>query len=182
MEQGFVGAGQMLAWAADLGVMILGAQTKDNTHIFGTLHPTTGVWTQVASISGLDLDVLGGSSAYVPGKKLFVFQLGGDGVIDNYSLDMVSFKIHNTSNTAKMNIESMAYNPKDGLIYGLSLAIKGGLWNRSIVALNPLTLKIGVKGTSCSPIFSPLHHPCLAVRSHHLAALCRIHPSHSAHT
>ena len=137
----------MLVWAEDLGVMILGGQMRDNTHIFGTLHPTTGVWKQVATISGLDLDVLGGAAVYVPGKKLFVFQLGADGVIDNYSLDMVSFKLRNTSNTAEMNIEGMGYNPKDGLIYGLGLAIKGSAWNRSIVALNPATLKIAVKGS-----------------------------------
>lgn len=144
VEEAFVGVGQLLAWASDLGLAVMTGQTADQTHLIGTVNATSGAWTQVASISRADDDVLGGSAAYIPGAQTFIFNLGAQNgtVIDNFAVDLKTGSVRNGTNTQMGNIESMSYNYADGMVYGLGLHIVGNDWNRSIVVMDPATLEI----------------------------------------
>jgi hypothetical protein len=146
-EMVFVGVGQLLAWAPDLGLAVLTGQSVDQTHLIGTVNVTSGAWRQVAKISRADDDVLGGSCAYVPGGT-FIFNLGvkNGTVIDNFSVDLSSGQVRSADNTARRNIVSMSFNALDGMIYGLGLHIVGNGWTRSIVRMNPATLAITEMG------------------------------------
>ena len=142
-EMAFIGVGQSLAWASDLGLAVLTGQTADKTHIVGTVNVTSGKWTQKAKISNTDYDVLGASCAYIPGGT-FIFNLGvtNGTVIANFAVDLATGKVRTADTNDKSNIESMSYNVLDKMIYGLGLHIVGGGWTRSIVRLDPTTLAI----------------------------------------
>jgi hypothetical protein len=144
VEEAFVGVGQLLAWASDLGLAVMTGQTADQTHLIGTVNATSGAWTQVASISRADDDVLGGSAAYIPGEQTFIFNLGAQNgtVIDNFAVDLKTGSVRNGTNTQMGNLESMSYNAADGKVYGLGLHIDGNAWNRSIAVMDPATLEI----------------------------------------
>jgi hypothetical protein len=145
-EMSFVGVGQYLAYASDLGLVVVSGQTLDQTHLVLTVAPTTGAYKKVCEITHADLDVLGGSAAYVPGAQLFVFNLGYGDFIGNFVVSLRTGQCVNSTNTASGNVESMVFNPADKLVYGLGLAISGQAWNRSIVSFDPVSLEYQQRG------------------------------------
>jgi hypothetical protein len=64
-EEAFVGVGQMLAWASDLGVAVVAGQTANQTHEVLTVNVKTGDYRLVATVTSADDDVLGAACAYV---------------------------------------------------------------------------------------------------------------------
>ena len=145
-EMNFVGVGQYMAFASDLNLVVLSGQTVDQTHLVITVSPTTGAYKKVCEITHLDLDVLGGSASYVPTSQLFVFNLGYEDYIGNFVVSLKTGKFVNVTNTAHGNVESMVFNPKDRLVYGLGLQIEGEAWNRTIVSFDPQTLEFVQRG------------------------------------
>lgn len=144
VESSFVGVGQLLAWAPDLGLAVLTGQSADGSHLVGTVNATSGAWTQVATVTRTDDDVLGGSAVYVPRTGEFIFNLGikNGTEIANVAVNMRSGAVRIGDNTATGNLESMSLNAKDGMVYGLSLHITGDSWSRSLSRMDPVSLVI----------------------------------------
>jgi hypothetical protein len=144
VEQAFVGVGQLLAWAPDLGLAVLAGQAADGTHLVGTVNVTSGAWAPVANVSRSDDDVLGGAAVYVPATGDFIFNLGVDNgtEIANVAVNLRSGAVRFGANTQAGNLESMSLNARDGKVYGLSLHIVGEGFNRSVSSMDPATLDI----------------------------------------
>ena len=145
-EESFVGVGQYMAFASDSKLVVLSGQTAHQPHLVITGAPATGASRRVCAIAHEELDVLGGSAAYVPGAELFVFNLGVNDTIANFVVDLKSGAVVNSTNTARGNLESMVFNPTDQLIYGLGLDIEGQAWNRSIASFDPVALTYSQRG------------------------------------
>lgn len=147
-QESFVGVGQLLAWAPDLGLAVLTGQTADGTHLVGTVNASSGAWTPVANVTRSDDDVLGGAAVYIPATSDFIFNLGvANGTqIDNVAVNLVSGAVRFGENTQAGNLESMSLNSRDGKVYGLSLHIVGEGFNRSISVMDPATLAISEIG------------------------------------
>jgi len=144
VEESFVGVGQLLAWAPDLGLAVLTGQTADGTHLVGTVNASSGAWTPIANVTRSDDDVLGAAAVYIPATSDFIFNLGvSNGTeIANVAVNLVTGAVRFGDNTQAGNLESMSLNTRDGKVYGLSLHIVGQGFNRSISVMDPATLAI----------------------------------------
>jgi len=115
----------------------------------GKVDPTTGDFTQIASINGSYLPVLGGASTFDSDSGQLMVQLGVADVIDNFVVDTKTGtveKIPEDPSTGRV-LTTLQYNPKDGLVYGLGIKPKtGGGIERTLATLD---LKTKTYNTVC---------------------------------
>lgn len=143
----FVGVGQNIVCEPKTGVLISSGQEQVNgPHVVGFVKPTTGQYTKVASLPAADLDVLGGPAAYAPETNTYVFQLGVGNGINLFSVNMTDGTYKTFPQSDVSNIETLDYDAKTGLMYGLGIAVSGNAWNRTLVALHPTDMTITTVG------------------------------------
>ena len=132
-----------LAYASDLDKVVLSISTVANSHLVGTLHPTTGEWTVLATV---DLPasvggVLPESATWVPGEQTYLFQLGVSHVITQFAYD---FKTGTLRNASSAQFTDFVFNPHDGMVWGHGVkpGPKGVYWVRTLAKMNSTTLQV----------------------------------------
>ena len=90
-----------IAYASDLGVLVLSISTAANSHVVGTMHPATGKWTVVATVDKPTRFPIGNvqpcSMVYVPGQQSYIFQLGVNHVITQFAYDFKTGTLRNAT-------------------------------------------------------------------------------------
>jgi hypothetical protein len=134
-----------IAYASDLGELVLSFTNTSNIHILGTIQPTTGKYKELVTVNhpttiGI---VQPASFVYVPGKQTFVWQLGVNHVITQFAYD---FKTGVLRNGTSPQITDFVYNSKDEMVWGHGVAVGPNktYWIRTLVKMNSSTLKTSV--------------------------------------
>jgi hypothetical protein len=129
-----------LVYASDLGEVILLVTTSTKQQVLGTIHPTTGKWNVITTVSSPEMSKVDQASmVYVPGKQICVFQLGVNRVLTHFAYN---FKIGALKNATSAQFSNFVYNPTDGMIWGHGITMNGKYYVRELSKLDPSTLKV----------------------------------------
>ena len=148
VESGFIGVGQWLTFAGPDRV-IVGGQDATQSHIMGVISPTKGGYQQFAKLNATLLDVLGGChAAYSPATDSVYIQLGTQTppAINVYEVNVRTGAVRQTNETDTANIDTLSFDPVTKLIFGLGIQVVGGNLQRTIVSMDPTTLRITTVG------------------------------------
>ena len=131
-----------IAYASDLGKLVLSISTAANSHLVGTVHPSTGDWNLLATVDHPSSvgTVQPGSETYIPGKQTYLFQLGVNHVITQFAYD---FKTGVLRNATSPQFSDFVYNPHDGMVWGHGVAIGPNktYFVRTLAKMDSATLK-----------------------------------------
>lgn len=147
-EEGFIGVGQWLTLSSP-DLIIVGGQDAAQNHILGSISPTKGNYKQIAKLNASLLDVLGGChAAYSPVTDSVYIQLGtqNPAAINVYEINVRSGSVRQSNETDTANIDTLSYDPTSKMIYGLGIQVAGGSLQRTIVSMDPATLRITTVG------------------------------------
>jgi len=153
VDAAFIGVGQYLAFRGTPGggggSVIVGGQNAAGAHELGTIDPVSGAYAQFASLNASLLDVLGGChAAYVPATDEVLVQLGTQDppAINLYAVNVATGAVRESVETAAANIETLNYDAAGGRVVGLGINTAGGALQRTVVALDPASLRITTLG------------------------------------
>jgi hypothetical protein len=147
-DNAFIGVGQWLVYSGP-DQIVVGGQDAAQNHLMGTISPTKGNYKQVAKLNASLLDVLGGChAAYSPATDSVYIQLGTQNppAINVYEVNIRTGAVRQTNETDTANIDTLSFDPTTKMIYGLGIQVAGSNLQRTIVSLDPSTLRITTVG------------------------------------
>lgn len=128
----------VLAYASELGLVVLAGNYKDGSSVVGTVDPhREGSWVQHAKLEGANF-TWGGVATYVPHQQEFIFTFASASIL--YSCALASPGACRSSTlTAGISLASLAFSPQDGQVIGTTDT-------NLLVSLDPLNLSWFTRG------------------------------------
>lgn len=132
-----------IAYASDLEaivVLITNFTAEENQHVLGTLHPATGKWTTIRTVSNpASTPDQPEGVVYVPGKQIFIFQLDVNKALTQFAYN---FKTGALLNATGAQFTDFVFNPKDGMVWGHGVTVVGKYFVRELSKMDPSTLQV----------------------------------------
>ena len=148
MEPDLVGIGQSIAVDVRGRVIIGGQMTDGGAHLIGYVDPTTGTFTQVASLSPTLQDGLGSVTGYdVTTDAVIVSFVSASGASELLAVSMATGNVTHTiiDNWSNgQNVQALAYSAADHAFYGFG--INSDSTARTLVRLDASSYALTVVG------------------------------------
>ena len=134
-----------IEYASDLkAIVVLITDFTDsiNSHVLGTIHPTTGEWSVIRAVSNpASASTQPAAAVYIPEKQIFIFQLGVNRIL---TLFAYNFKTVALVNTTGPQFTDFVFNPILGHVWGHGVTVKGSYIVRVLSKMDPSTLTVEV--------------------------------------
>lgn len=124
------------------GLIIAGGQIVVNgSQTIGWLNPKTGKFAVITELPAEYLPLMGSTAVYDPLTTSLIFQLGTEANTFIFSVNVSDGSTTEWAENfqAGQDLDTMDYDVKTGLIYGLGVKAVGSALVRTLVAMNPRT-------------------------------------------
>lgn len=145
VESSYVGGGEQIDVDPSTGDVLVGGRLAiRGPHVIGRLQPLTGEFSKVAEIGANYTAVLAGRSAYDSIHGKLVLQLGAENParVFDFVVDVHTGAASRVQEGPGQSIATLAFNPKDGLMYGLALeTARNGSFERILRTFNTTSMQ-----------------------------------------